>query len=85
MLPGVVPAIFGGMRLGLVYSLPGVVVGEMIRARTGLDRRISFYAACFPAGGVPGTILALAVIGLTLNFLVVRTEAILLRWKDGPT
>lgn len=85
MLPGAVPAIFGGMRLGVVYSLLGVVVGEMISARMGLGQRISFYAASFRAEGVLGTILVLAVIGLMLNFLVVRAEAVLLRWKGGPT
>jgi NitT/TauT family transport system permease protein len=85
MLPGAVPAIFGGMRLGVVYSLLGVVVGEMISARMGLGQRISFYAASFRAEGVLGTILVLAVIGLALNFLVVRAEALLLRWKGGPT
>lgn len=85
MLPGAVPAIFGGMRLGVVYSLLGVVVGEMISARMGLGQRISFYAASFRAEGVLGTILVLAVIGLMLNFLVVRAESVLLRWKGGPT
>ncbi|WP_395711585.1 ABC transporter permease [Reyranella sp.] len=81
MLPGAVPAIFGGMRLGVVYALLAVVVGEMISARMGLGQRIAFYAASFRAEGVLGTILVLAVIGLTLNFAVVRAESVLLRWK----
>lgn len=81
MLPGAVPAIFGGMRLGVVYALLAVVVGEMISARMGLGQRISFYAASFRAEGVLGTILVLAMIGLMLNFAVVRAEAILLKWK----
>jgi NitT/TauT family transport system permease protein len=81
MLPGAVPAIFGGMRLGVVYALLAVVVGEMISARMGLGQRISFYAASFRAEGVLGTILVLAMIGLMLNFVVVRAEAILLKWK----
>lgn len=81
MLPGAVPAIFGGMRLGVVYALLAVVVGEMISARMGLGQRISFYAASFRAEGVLGTILVLAIIGLILNFAVVRAEAVLLKWK----
>jgi NitT/TauT family transport system permease protein len=85
MLPGAVPAIFGGMRLGVVYSLLAVVVGEMISARMGLGQRISFYAASFRSEGVLGTIMVLAVIGLALNFLVVRAESMLLRWKGEPT
>jgi NitT/TauT family transport system permease protein len=85
MLPGAVPAIFGGMRLGVVYSLLAVVVGEMISARMGLGQRIAFYAASFRAEGVLGTILVLAMIGLGLNFIVVRAESVLLRWKGEPT
>ncbi|WP_422001321.1 ABC transporter permease [Reyranella sp.] len=81
MLPGAVPSIFGGLRLGVVYSLLAVVVGEMISARMGLGQRIAFYAASFRAEGVLGTILVLAMIGLGLNFVVVRAEALLLRWK----
>ncbi len=85
MLPGAVPSIFGGMRLGVVYSLLAVVVGEMISARMGLGQRIAFYAASFRAEGVLGTILVLAMIGLGLNFVVVRAEAVLLRWKGEAT
>lgn len=81
MLPGAVPAIFGGMRLGVVYALLAVVVGEMISARMGLGQRISFYAASFHAEGVLGTILVLAMIGLLLNFVVAWAETSLLRWK----
>ncbi len=85
MLPGAVPAIFGGMRLGVVYALLAVVVGEMIAARMGLGQRIAFYAASFRAEGLLGTILVLAMIGLMLNFVVARAEAVLLRWKgDAP-
>lgn len=85
MLPGAVPAIFSGMRLGVVYALLAVVVGEMISAQMGLGQRIAFYAASFRAEGVLGTILVLAVIGLVLNFVVVQAEAILLKWKGEPT
>ncbi len=81
MLPGAVPAIFGGLRLGVVYALLAVVVGEMISARQGLGQRIAFYAASFRAEGVLGTILVLAMIGLALNFVVARTESALLKWK----
>jgi NitT/TauT family transport system permease protein len=85
MLPGAVPSIFGGLRLGVVYALLAVVVGEMISARMGLGQRIAFYAASFRAEGVLGTILVLAMIGLALNFVVARAEALLLRWKGEAT
>ena len=85
MLPGAVPAIFGGLRLGVVYSLLAVVVGEMIAARAGLGQRIAFHSASFRTEGVLGTILVLAMIGLALNFLVARAEQWLLRWRGEST
>ena len=73
------------MRLGVVYALLAVVVGEMISARLGLGQRIAFYAASFRAEGVLGTILVLAMIGLVLNYAVTYAEGILLKWKgDAP-
>jgi NitT/TauT family transport system permease protein len=84
MLPGAVPSIFGGLRLGVVYALLAVVVGEMIAARQGLGQRIAFFGASFRAEGVLGTILVLAMIGLALNFAVARAEDRLLRWKREP-
>ena len=84
MLPGAVPSIFGGLRLGVVYALLAVVVGEMIAARQGLGQRIAFYGASFRAEGVIGIILILASIGLILNAVVSRAERYLLHWRGDP-
>ncbi len=85
MLPGAVPAIFSGLRLGAVYALLAVVVGEMIAARAGLGQRIAFFGASFRTEGVIGTILILAVIGLGLNAAVSLVERRLLRWRGDAT
>ncbi|GKY89903.1 ABC transporter permease [Sinisalibacter aestuarii] len=81
MLPGAVPAMFSGMRLGVVYSLLAVVVGEMIASQMGLGQRIAFYAASFQGDGLLGTILILAAIGLIFNVVVVNVEAKLMHWR----
>ena len=81
MLPGAVPAMFSGMRLGVVYSLLAVVVGEMIASQMGLGQRIAFYAASFQGDGLLGTILILAAIGLLFNVVVVNAEAKLMHWR----
>lgn len=83
VLPGAVPAIFGGLRLGVVYSLLGVIVGEMLAARVGLGQSISLYAGTYQTAGVFATLLVLGAIGLVLNDATVRVENRLLRWQKG--
>jgi NitT/TauT family transport system permease protein len=81
VLPGSVPAIFAGLRLGAVYALLAVVVGEMLAAKLGLGQEISLYAGTFQAAGVFAALFILAVIALSLNALSGRVEAHLMRWR----
>lgn len=81
VLPSAVPSIFAGLRLGFVYSLLGVIVGEMLAAKTGLGQLVSLYAGTYRTAGVLATLIALAVIGLLLNELTNRIESWLLRWQ----
>lgn len=83
LLPATVPAIFGGLRLAVTYSLLGVVFGEMLASRAGLGQQIQYYASTFRTDGVFGLLLVLALIALALNALVVFIESRLLRWQ-GP-
>lgn len=81
VLPGSVPAIFAGLRLGAVYALLAVVVGEMLAAKLGLGQEISLYAGTFQAAGVFSALFILAVIALSLNAFSGRLEAHLMRWR----
>lgn len=83
VLPGSVPAIFGGLRLAVVYSLVGVMFGEMLAGTEGLGQRLAFFASTFATQGVMGVLLILAVLALALNALVVATERRLLRWNSA--
>jgi NitT/TauT family transport system permease protein len=81
VLPGSVPSVFAGLRLGAVYSLLGVVVGEMLAAKAGLGQEISRYSGTFATAGVIAVLIALAVIALLLNELTIRIERHLLSWQ----
>lgn len=81
ILPGAVPAIFAGLRLAAVYSLLGVVVGEMIAAKAGLGQQLTYYAGTFNTAGVFGVLIILAVIAAVLNAGMVFIEGRLLRWQ----
>lgn len=81
LLPGSIPSIFAGLRLAVVYSLLGVVFGEMLAANAGLGQQIQYFGSTFRTAGVLGTILFLAAIALALNWLVAAVEARLSRWR----
>lgn len=81
-LPGSVAAVFGGLRLAVVYSLTGVVFGEMLAARAGLGQQLQYYASTFRTDGVFGILLILGIVAMTMNVFVVLIERRLLRWRD---
>ena len=62
VLPLAVPVIFNGLRLGLVYSLLGVVGGEIIAAEHGLGQALQLLAASFKTNGVFAIIILLSLI-----------------------
>lgn len=82
ILPATVPSIAAGLQLAVIYSLLGVVVGEMIASQAGLGQRIAFYSTQFNTAGVLGVLVVLAIIASTLNGITVAAERRLLRWQD---
>lgn len=80
-LPTAVPTIFAGLRLGLVYSLLGVVGGEIIASEHGLGQQLSLLSSQFNTDGVLGILLVLALTGASINGLMNILESALLRWR----
>jgi NitT/TauT family transport system permease protein len=81
MLPVATPAIFAALRLGIIYSLLGVVGSELISARDGLGQLIAYDTSVFQMEGVYGILVLLAVIAVILNQLMSLLERRLLRWQ----
>jgi NitT/TauT family transport system permease protein len=81
LLPVATPAIFAALRLGLIYSLLGVVGSELISARDGLGQLIAYDSSVFQMDGVYGILVLLAVIAVALNQLMGLVERWLLRWQ----
>ncbi len=82
ILPGSVPSIAAGLHLAVIYSLLGVVVGEMIAAEAGLGQRIAFYSGQFNTAGVLGVLAVLALIAAAMNTATAMLEKRLLSWQD---
>jgi len=80
LLPASVPAMFAGLRLSVVYSLLGVVVGEMLSGRAGLGVQVTYFSQTFNSAGLFGVLLLLAFLGVILSTIMETLERRLLRW-----
>ncbi|WP_241566101.1 ABC transporter permease [Prescottella agglutinans] len=81
LLPVAVPSIFAGLRLGLIYSLLGVVGAELIASTAGLGQQISASSAAFDLGTVYAALIVLAIIAAAFNAASGRIEKAILRWQ----
>jgi len=81
ILPGAVPVVFSGLRLGLIYALLGVVGSEIIASRNGLGQEVAYMSSTFNVDGVMAVILLLALIGYAISHCMTRIERWLLRWQ----
>ncbi|MEM6889788.1 MAG: ABC transporter permease [Pseudomonadota bacterium] len=82
VLPGAVPSIFAGVRLGVIYSLLGTVVGEMVAAEAGLGQMVSLFSGTYRTGGVLAVLLLLSLMGVAMNGVMLLIERRLLRWQN---
>jgi len=81
ILPAALPSILAGLRLGVIYSLLGTVVGEMIAAEAGIGQQLTYFSGTFQTAGVIAMLLILACIAALLDALTVLAESRLLRWQ----
>ncbi|MGE0806940.1 MAG: ABC transporter permease [Burkholderiaceae bacterium] len=80
-LPSAVPVIFSGLRLGLIYSMLGVVGGEIIAAEHGLGQTLAYLGSTFNMNGVMGVLIVLAALGMAITSIMTRIEKRLLAWQ----
>ena len=80
-LPSAVPIIFSGLRLGLVYALLGVVAAELLAAEHGLGQVLAYLQSTFDMNGVMALLFLLALLGLSITFIMNWIERKLLVWQ----
>ncbi len=81
ILPAAVPAIITGLRISATRSIIILVAAEMLGASAGLgflifDARHKYQVEKMYAG-----IIVLVILGMTINYLIVKMENHLTRWK----
>jgi ABC-type nitrate/sulfonate/bicarbonate transport system permease component len=80
-LPGSVPFILAGLRLGVGHALIGVVVGELVAAQAGIGLMMAKAGATFQTSKVFAGLIIVAGAGLFLTGILQRIERRFQAWK----
>lgn len=82
ILPGALPSIFTGIRISATTSILILIAAEMIGASRGLGYALYFYQANFKTPEMYAIIVVMALLGLSINYLLINIEASAFRWKE---
>ena len=82
VVPSAVPAIFAGLRLGMIYTVLGVITAELIAGGKGIGTLVSYYSNTFNPNGVFATLIMLIIITSTLAALMSAAERSIGKWRS---
>ena len=82
-LPGALPSLFAGVKLGLGMGLVLIAIAEMIGAQSGLGYMIWNAWQTLSVETMYVGLLTIAVIGFALSVLLDEVERWMLPWKGG--
>jgi NitT/TauT family transport system permease protein len=80
-LPGSVPFILTGLRLGIGHALVGVVVGELIAAQHGIAQRMSVAGTLFQVPTMFAALIIISSSGVVLTLVLQRLERRFDAWR----
>ena len=81
VIPGIMPAVFGALRLAAIYAMLSVVFGEFIASKRGLGQRLLVSTNMFNMADAFALMLVLAVVALALNGVIGLAERRVLKWQ----
>ena len=81
ILPSIVPTVFNGVRIGLNFTLLGVVLVEMIAPQTGIGTLMIIARDTLNARDLMAYILLTALLAIFLNRWLLGVEERLSRWR----
>jgi NitT/TauT family transport system permease protein len=82
VLPGALPAIMTGLRLGLARAFTGMVAVELLLVAVGVGRLILDFQGAFEAGAVYATVMVLVAESVVLIQVLRVVERRLAPWAD---
>lgn len=81
VLPGAMPAIMAGLRIGTGRAVVGMVVMELLLVSVGVGRLVLRYRGLFQADLLYALVVTLAIFGLLALAGMRRLEDHVLRWR----
>jgi ABC-type nitrate/sulfonate/bicarbonate transport system permease component len=81
VLPGSVPFILTGFRLGIGHALTGVVVAELIAAKHGVGQLIAIASQTFQTPKMLAGVILIACTGMVLTTVLQRIENRFQSWR----
>jgi NitT/TauT family transport system permease protein len=82
VVPGALPLVMAGLRLGMARAVKGMINGEMFIALVGLGALIRTYGGRFEADKVLGVLLLVNAVGVASVGLLQALDRRLMRWAD---
>jgi NitT/TauT family transport system permease protein len=83
LLPGALPAIMTGVRLGLGRAVTGMVIVELLMVAVGIGGLITEFRGAFEPGLLYGVVVLVVLEALVLVTIVRRIERRLAPWSGG--
>ncbi len=81
VIPGALPSIVTGLRLGANRALVGVIVGELVSSTAGVGRMMAVAGATFQTDKVFAGVVTLAIFGYGLSSLFRSLENYFSQWR----
>lgn len=81
--PAVTPVVVEGVRLGMIYTMTGVLLAEMYASRRGLGQLIAAYGTRFDIESLLAVVLIVAVISIIINVALAAYGRRVGRWRTG--
>ncbi len=82
VIPMAMPSILTGLRLSASTSILMLVAAEMLGADRGMGFMIFYYQERYAVPEMFAGIISISLLGLLINFLMVRLETGLTKWKE---
>jgi NitT/TauT family transport system permease protein len=83
--PNALPYIFSGLRIGITFSVIGIIVAEFVTAQEGLGYLIVFSEGNVDTPMLMAALTILSIVGIILYGLVIALEKLVIRWDVGQT
>lgn len=85
ILPAAVPTIFTGIRMAGASSILVLIAAEMVGAKAGLGYLITYAQFNFQIEKMYAGIIAIAVVGVSINGVLLALERHFSRWRVAST